>query len=249
MRIALLADPHANVFALDSAQRVLRDTAPDLVVCLGDVVGYNANPGEVTDRIREICDVVVKGNHDVDATRGAVSSSTNAAARIAQEWTKGVLTAAQAAYLLELPRIAVRPEGFVAVHGCFMNDLYYTGYVTGTMVGYNLARVASREDLPTLAFCGHTHQPMCAYQQLGEVTELRPEGECSWPANAEAVLINPGSVGQPRDGDPRAAVAIVDLDARRVRFVRVEYPIASAQGALRAAGLPQELSDRLATGR
>jgi diadenosine tetraphosphatase ApaH/serine/threonine PP2A family protein phosphatase len=247
--VAVFADPHANGPAIRALARALREDAADRVVCLGDIVGYNADPVEVVDWVHETCTDVVMGNHDHDAIKAPVVPGTNAAARIAQEWTKSVLRADQVEYLAALPNVCLVSGALVAVHGCYMNDVHYSGYVTGTMLGPNLERVAKSTRFPKVAFCGHTHQPMCGWLYRGEVFEVKAQGTVRIPSAADAALVNPGAIGQPRDGDPRAAYVLFDSVSREVTFRRVAYDVEAAQRSVLAAGLPGDLAERLAEGR
>jgi diadenosine tetraphosphatase ApaH/serine/threonine PP2A family protein phosphatase len=192
--------------------------------------------------------VVVAGNHDWDS--GNDPPGTSPEARMSQEWTRAQLTVEERRYLRTLPNRVVEAGGFVAVHGCYLTETSVTGYVTSTMLGPNLRVVAAKREWPALGLCGHTHTPLCGWldggDAVGESHLLEP---LFWPASAEAVLINPGSVGQPRDRDPRAAFAVVDPDMRRVEVRRVPYDVEAATRAVLEAGLPESLAQRLAEGR
>lgn len=249
MRLALISDPHSNLAALEAVAEDAQREAPDAIVCLGDLVGYNAEPCETLRLVRQTAAFVVLGNHDRDATRAVPAPGTNSAARQAQTWTAEKLTADDRTFLATLPSIVIEPGEFVAVHGCYLNDNHYSGYVTSTMVDANLQRVASRPGWPPLAFCGHTHVPLCAWTQGGRTTELTAPTVAEWPRDADAIIVNPGAVGQPRDGDPRAAYALVDTRARTVRFKRLPYDIERTIEGIRHAGLPAELGERLRGGR
>lgn len=242
-----MADVHSNIFALQAVLSAVESVPHDVCVCLGDLVGYNAHPGECVALVRDRCGVVVAGNHDWDVSRGGVGLGTRSSARISAEWTRNRLNAEQREYLRSLPSRHL-DRRFVAIHGCFLNDAHVTGYVTSTMLEANLRAVLAR-GYPDVAFCGHTHVPMCGWLRESGVQEVWSASECEWPRGARVVLVNPGSVGQPRDGDRRAGYAVVDLDARRVAFERVEYDVAAAAAAIREAGLPPELACRLEEGR
>ncbi len=248
MRVAVIADVHANMFALEAVARRIEDIAPDELWCAGDLVGYNAQPSDVLAWVRENATVVVAGNHDVDIVTRAAQTGTNNAARQAQAWTRDQLDDAERDYLASLPYHHVSADGLELAHGCYLNSHYFTGYVTWTMLRANLDALASRGQCK-VGVCGHTHQPMIGYLKSEGVTTM-PTGEvCTWPENADAVLINPGSVGQPRDRDPRAAFALIDTTERTVELHRCDYDVAAAQSAIERAGLPAELSHRLGEGR
>jgi predicted phosphodiesterase len=249
MRIAVLSDIHANRAALVAVLAALRREAPDAVVCCGDLVGYNAHPAECVTMVRDLSAAVVAGNHDREVAGDTSAAGTGAAAREVARWTQAQLCASARAYLAALPSRVVHPAGVVAVHGCYLNDVHHTGYVTSTMLLANLEAVAARADWPAVALCGHTHLPMCGWLDGAECVERRLDEPVFWPDRARAILINPGAVGQPRDRDPRAAFAVVDLDRRRVTLRRVAYDIGAEQRAIAAAGLPAQLGARLAEGR
>jgi predicted phosphodiesterase len=249
MRLAVISDPHSNLAALEAVVEDVRREAPDAIVCLGDLVGYNAEPCETLGLVRQMAGFIVVGNHDRDATRAVPAAGTSSAARQAQTWTAETLTADDRLFLDTLRSILVEPGEFVAVHGCYLNDSHYSGYVTSTMLEANLQSVASRPGWPTLAFCGHTHVPLCAWTRGGRTTELTAPTLAEWPRDADAIILNPGAVGQPRDGDPRAAYALVDTRTRTARFKRVPYDIERTIDGIRRAGLPAELGERLRDGR
>jgi len=249
-RIAVIADVHANATALASVLDSIRGVGAQGLVCLGDVVGYNAEPEECVRLLRAHADLTVVGNHDLGALGMDSIQGTSTPARAVQAWTHQRLDESSRDWLAALPARAIVGGEIVAVHGCYMNDLHYTGYVTSTMLPSNLEAIASRPEWPVVALCGHTHAPMCGWLR-GDVCDEPPLDDkgVSWPADADAVLLNPGSVGQPRDGDPRAAWLLLDLAARRAQLFRVPYDVESAAGAIADAGLPLEHASRLREGR
>lgn len=249
MRVGLMADVHANLPALEAVLGALARQRVDRLLCLGDLVGYNAQPRECLQALRQAGVSCLRGNHDEDIARRVPSETTNRPAALAQSWTAQVLSEADSGWLLQLPNKLLEPQCFLAVHGCFLNDSHVSGYVTSTMVSYNLERIAAREDWPKLAFCGHTHVPMAAWLDGDETVEARGAPSHTWPLEVRAVIINPGSVGQPRDGNPQAGFAVVDSDARQVQFHRVGYDVDAAATAIEQAGLPSSLADRLRAGR
>jgi predicted phosphodiesterase len=249
MRIAVLADIHGNLQALDAVLVAIGRERVDLVLCLGDLVGYNANPSECIQRVRESADVVIAGNHDWDTVRDVPTRGTSPEARLAQEWTRARLSREEQEYLSALPNHVVQPGTFVAAHGCYLNDTFVSGYVTSTMLPRNLEVLAANPAWPVLAFCGHTHAPLCGWLERAHLGESRLSEPVRWPASAQAVLVNPGSVGQPRDGDPRAAFAIVDSERRQAEARRVAYDVGDAARAVVDAGLPSGFAQRLHEGR
>jgi len=249
MRIALFADVHANRPALDAVLRDIAARQVDRLVCLGDLVGYHAEPAECIARIRALEAIVVQGNHDRDVASASHSPGTHRVAEIVQEWTRSQLDDAELEYLRTLPVLVVEPGAFVVAHGSYLSTIYVTGYVTSTMLGANLRALAARDGWPVLAFCGHTHLPMCGWLVDDQCFEFDLTAPVNWHPRAVSVLVNPGSVGQPRDGDWRASYALVDTDERRIEGVRVEYDVDQAVASLARAGLPESLGARLRQGR
>jgi diadenosine tetraphosphatase ApaH/serine/threonine PP2A family protein phosphatase len=248
MLVAVLADLHANIQAFDAVWTSVCALRPDCVVLLGDIVGYNAAPSECIALARQCSQFVVIGNHDHDAVNEPTALGTGSAARQVQQWTRQAISSQDAEYLRGLPKIVRVEQEFLAVHGCYLNDTHYTGYVTSTMLDANLRAIAERWDVP-LAFCGHTHVPMAGWLDGDDCVEQPLRELTRWPTKARAVLINPGAVGQPRDGDPRAAFALVNTERRTIDVRRVEYDVSAACQASAAAGLLPALAERLRTGR
>jgi predicted phosphodiesterase len=249
MRLAVLADVHANLAALEAVLAAVDQAQVDRVVCLGDLVGYNAEPAECVARIRASADVVVAGNHDRCVTLAGDTRGINEIALAVNEWTRAQLDPDLLHYLASLPARHIEPDRFVAVHGCFLNDTHVNGYVTGTMLQANLEALVARAEWPHIGFCGHTHMPMCGWFVGPSAIESSLASPVQWPASAKAVLVNPGSVGQPRDGDLRASFAIVDLAERSAEVRRVAYDIERSVAAIARAGLPDVLGKRLREGR
>jgi len=246
VRYLIISDLHANLEALQS---VLCEAAGryEQTICCGDLVGYGADPNAVTEWVREHCLTVVRGNHDRASTGQDDLEWFNPVARQAAVWTMGSLSPANSEYIENLPQGPLTVDGFQVVHGSpFDEDEYVVGAgEAGQAFSYLGARVA---------FFGHTHVQggfiwnhsrvetilrMPVYRQ-SEALEIDPD--CAY-------LINPGSVGQPRDGDPRAAYAVYDSEAKQVVYYRVEYDVAAAQKKIHDAGLPPILADRLSLGR
>jgi predicted phosphodiesterase len=247
MRMAVLSDVHANLQALLAVLDDLASHEVDVTLGLGDLVGYNAEPNECLDLLRDHLDLCVAGNHDRAAVGLSVPGSTNRAAQSTLDWTRETLSNDNTRYLQQLPNIVVR-EHFVAVHGCYLNPDHFYGYVTGSMLEANLSAVADEPTFPQLAFCGHTHQPLIAYLHRDDIVEHALTHLHEWPASSRAVLINPGSVGQPRDRDPRASYVLVDTNRRQVEARRVSYDIVATAAAIARAGLPAALAERLQRG-
>ncbi|HEV2401765.1 MAG TPA: metallophosphoesterase family protein [Candidatus Sulfotelmatobacter sp.] len=251
MRILLLSDIHANLEALDACL----GNAPshDLIVNLGDIVGYGASPNEVTDRSRKIGSIFVRGNHDKAATGLMDLEDFNPMAAAAAMWTRNELTPENLHWLRELPRGPVSLPEFSdiqIVHGSPNDEDEYV-----VSLGDALAPLIT---LTTpLTFFGHTHLQGGFFANGSSADGYRPEYRTVGQAesvplqlkNNVRYLINPGSVGQPRDGDWRAAFALYDTDAQVVHFHRIPYNLKQAQDRIFDAKLPSRLATRLAAGR
>jgi diadenosine tetraphosphatase ApaH/serine/threonine PP2A family protein phosphatase len=251
VRILLLSDIHSNLEALDAC--LAAAPACDLAVNLGDTVGYGANPNEVIGRVRLLGSVYVRGNHDKAVSGLMDLEDFNPMAGIATLWTRGQLTPENLAWLRELPQgPIVLPDlpGLQFVHGSALDEDEY-------LVSVRDALEPLLTDAIPITFFGHTHL-QGGFELHGEVSEAyrpayqtvgQPESS-DWPLRPNRrYLVNPGSVGQPRDGDWRAAFATYDTGARIVTFYRVPYNLRVAQEKINAANLPPRLASRLATGR
>jgi diadenosine tetraphosphatase ApaH/serine/threonine PP2A family protein phosphatase len=239
MRIAVLSDIHANLPALDA---VLGDAGDvDAVWHLGDVVGYGPDPDGVVARLRSIGAQGVRGNHDAAACGGPEIDWFNPDARRAMEWTRAAIAPAAIEWLAALPERRVL-SGVDLVHGSPREPIWE--YVTTS--GVALANLALLER--PIGLHGHTHIPVAWVEDDGRVELVRAAHGSSLELRGRRALVNPGSVGQPRDGDPDAAYAILDPEAGTVRWHRVAYDVGAVQSAMRAAGLPASLSARLAVG-
>lgn len=258
MRVALVADVHANLWAFEAVLAKLARQTYDQLLCLGDLIGYNARPNEVVALIRQAGAIVVAGNHDRDIARGVCSPGTSRVAAESHRWTHERLNHENRAYLEQLPG-RIHGASYVAVHGCYLNPEHVFGYITSTMIEENMDAIQAQPGWGPVAFHGHTHLRSLAWREPAGLVEcnLSPHDSSTgetvlkavWPAKAGVVLINPGSVGQPRDGDTRASWAIVDFEARRVEFHRTPYDFLQAALEVEQAGLPHDLARRIREGR
>ena len=241
MRIAVLSDIHANLEALLAVRRRAAELGVDTWVCLGDIVGYGADPGPCVDHIRTLADQVVLGNHDAAAVGLLDMAYFNPWARRAAEWTARRLAAAQAAYLADLPLTQGLGDALYVHSGprCPANWDYIHSVAE---IEAALAAAPAR-----LCFIGHTHTPFVWGQDGKTARSLAARGPLVLEEGT-AYLVNVGSVGQPRDGDPRACFVLWDAAAGTLELVRVDYPIDAAQKKIMAAGLPPFLAERLALG-
>ena len=235
----MISDIHGNLAALETVLGAL-DT--DAVWCLGDLVGYGAKPNECCALVRERATVCLAGNHDL-AVRGTLDlSEFSGDAGIAARWTQGVIDQRWLDYLKSLEP-AGGADGISLYHGSARDPVWE--YVLS-----DEAALATIELAPNpVSLVGHSHIALqVALRESTLAGGLAPAGTRIELADARRVL-NPGSVGQPRDGDPRAAYLVLDLDARTAAFERVEYDVERTQAEIRTAGLPEVLAARLAFGQ
>jgi len=240
MRLAILSDLHANLEATEAVLSDARERDCTHFICLGDVVGYNANPHECVEIVQKMECPVVKGNHDEQASLTESSRGFNALAEAAINWTRAHLTNEDKEWLRDL-RLSQQVHDFTIVHATLDTPEQW-GYVFN-----NLDAVASfAYQETTVCFFGHTHVPGAFVRDDGvkrmKVDQLTIE-------DAKKYFINVGSVGQPRDGDWRAAYCIYHLDKSVVEQRRVKYDLAAAQKKIIQTGLPRMLADRLELGR
>lgn len=248
MPFLILSDIHANFEALHA---VLADAQGryDEILCLGDLVGYGADPNAVVQWARENLRAAVRGNHDKAGSGVEPLYIYNAAARSALEWTQAQLTPESQGYLRGMPRGPLRlahgngnsgSEGFDLAHGSPVDEDEY-------LISIGDASLL-RPDLESrLTFFGHTHIQGGFLLARRTVVKIPPQNVLQIGPD-DYYLVNPGSVGQPRDRDPRAAYAIFDPDARTVEYRRVAYDIERASQKILAAGLPEMLAARLFEG-
>jgi diadenosine tetraphosphatase ApaH/serine/threonine PP2A family protein phosphatase len=246
MRYLILSDIHANMDAFDA---VLEHASGswDRVLVLGDLVGYGAEPNAVVDRVRQLDpEAVIRGNHDKAASGIDDGSQFNHVARIAAMWTGEQLTPDNLAYVRALPMGPLQIDALTEIcHGAPFDEDHYI------FDGADASQALDAAQRPLCLF-GHTHLPA-----LFKIVDDQLEG-MPLDADRDAViplqrgaryLVNVGSIGQPRDGDPRAGYGILDDEERQVRTFRVPYPVQDAQRKIIAAGLPASLANRLALGR
>jgi predicted phosphodiesterase len=245
VRYLILSDIHGNREALDAVLEHSRGEY-EQVLCCGDLVGYGADPNRVTDWVRANARAVVRGNHDKACAGLDDLEWFNPIARAAAEWTERSLTPENLAYLRNLPKGPVEVDSFQILHGSPLDEDDYL------VSAYSVAQIRGYLEKHVSVF-GHTHLQggfLCHRNGVKRIAKVRPDEDRhvielepdSW------YLINPGSVGQPRDGDPRAAYVLYDGDGRFVEYRRTPYDVQAAQAKIVAAGLPSLLADRLETG-
>ncbi len=250
-RTAVISDIHANLHALYSVIEDVQACQCSDVVCLGDIVGYNAYPHECLEYVRSLECPVVKGNHDAEVVEASFAAM-NPAARQAMDWTRSQLSNEELEWLSRLQYQRIVRSSFAMVHASLEQPKSWN-YI----INENDARGSFARQFSPVCFHGHTHVPKvfvwdgARSHDMGAVlsTSLYQEGMLEIPLQeGRKYFINVGSVGQPRDGDPRACYAIFDSDARTVTFRRVAYDTRAASEAVLAAGLPPYLADRLLSG-
>jgi predicted phosphodiesterase len=248
MRYLIISDLHSNLEALESVL-VEASGQYDQVACCGDLVGYGPDPGAVIRRVKNLGCLVVRGNHDKGVLGQTDLSYFNPMARQAVYWTREVLSPEDWAYLREVPAGPRVVSDFLLVHGSLQDEDEYLYTISGAFASFQISWMP-------LVFMGHTHvQGGYVKDGSGIIAELSSqqtkenrkkglqlESGCQY-------LINPGSVGQPRDQDPRAAFVLYNDDEKQIYFGRASYPIAETQAKMKAAQLPEPLIERLSRGR
>lgn len=244
VKIAVLSDVHGNLEALQATLAAIEAAKVDTVWSLGDVVGYGARPSACMALLRDVCSISLAGNHDLVAAGVSSAEGFSRSARIAISWTAQQLSSEERDEIREWPS-STQFQGIGLAHGSMRDPAWE--YVVEPRV----ARACLEDQIHQVVLVGHSHLALSwqldatvvdgaagVLRSDGDVVDL---GDRSW-------ILNPGSVGQPRDRDPRAAWLELDTDARTARWHRVEYDIVTAQAAIRNAGLPDALADRLGAG-
>ena len=248
MRYLILSDIHANMEAFEAVLAAAKDLSYDRTLVLGDLVGYGADPNAVIDKVREIEPYrLIRGNHDKVGSGVESAEGFNAVARNAIRWTYDSLTNDNRDWLAALPQGPIDVDDLIEIcHGTpFDEDAY-------VFDDLDALRAMQASDRPVCLF-GHTHVQV-GYMLTGDqftlsTMDLTRPLTISLAEKEAQHLINPGSVGQPRDGDPRAGFGIVDTDRMEMSIYRTEYPIQKAQIRILEEGLPEVLAQRLALGR
>ncbi len=229
MRIGIISDIHGNLPALETVLGALRDAHVDTMVCLGDTVGYGPHPNECLALVREHCSVVLKGNHDSGLIGETSVEDFNQYGLRALLWSQERVTEENKEYLRGLPFLVVR-EDVTFAHASPLNPGDWSYVLT-----LRAARINFEAFSTTICFIGHTHVPVIINEDLS-VGEFHKGSRC---------IINVGSVGQPRDGNPDAAYGIYDSESKDFVLYRAAYDIQKTADAIMAAGLPEYLARRL----
>lgn len=242
MRYAIFGDIHGNLQALDAVLRAYESESIDAYLCTGDLVGYGANPVECVERVRQKCLHVVAGNHDYAVCEKLTLEFFNSYAKAAVLWTRSKLSQAELKYLERLP-LLVEVDRDVTLSHATIYDAHAFDYI---QTQYD-AHLSLQEMQTPCAFVGHSHIP---------ITFFLKDGAVSWTLDTEIdvsrydkVLVNVGSVGQPRDENPQAAYAIFDSAERKIWIRRADYDVESAVRAIEQNHLPRILAERLRLGK
>ncbi len=248
MRYLIISDIHSNLEGFEKSAELAKDKY-ERAICLGDLVGYGPDPNPVIEGVRGLASVIIRGNHDKACCGITDAEDFNALARVGTLWTREELTPEHLAFLRTLPSGPVTVDGFQIVHGSPADEDEY-------IFGPGQALPALRNLATQTVFFGHTHfQGGFMLNSKGRFQTIRcgSKGEgCTLVLPLEdgtRYLINPGSIGQPRDGDWRAAFAILDEERRQVEYYRTPYDLAKTQEKMLKAGLPAPLIRRLELGR
>lgn len=245
MRYLIISDIHGNLEALEAVIEAAKGKH-DVILCCGDLVGYGADPNAVADWIRSNCKAVIRGNHDKVASGVDDMEDYNPAAILSTMWTRKTLTPENVEYVRNLPAGPLVIDGFAIVHGSPRHEDEYLVDTRDAMGARDAITVP-------VTFFGHTHLQggfffrRNAVKAIDKVPVKRSEATVAIDDKSR-FLINPGSVGQPRDRDPRAAYAVYNVEEHLVTYYRVRYDIAKAQAKIIQAGLPEPLATRLAIG-
>ncbi|HTY81519.1 MAG TPA: metallophosphoesterase family protein [Dehalococcoidales bacterium] len=243
MRYAFIADIHGNLAAL---QAVLEDIdikgGVDEIWCLGDIVGYGPQPRECIELVKKHCSLCVAGNHDLAVAGKLELSWFNPAAAEAAQWTMGVLNPVDVRYLEDLP-LRLEKDDFTIVHGS-PSDPVLEYIISVGIAEKNFAHFKSK-------FCvvGHSHIPAAYKEEPGAADSIHLMEGVGLVLHTHRMIVNPGAVGQPRDGDPRASWALYESEGLMLRLHRVEYDIKATQDKMMEARLPVMLVSRLEQGR
>jgi len=247
MRYLVLTDIHANLEALDTCLTDASSHGYDRTLVLGDLVGYGPDPNEVVARVQALKPTaVIRGNHDKVACGLEQPEGFNAVARLAALWTNETLSPANREWLAALPKGPLAVDDMIEI--CHGSPFDEDAYVFDELDAVRALKATSRP----LCLFGHTHYPVTFALADRRVETIGGPHSLDGPLHVlddTKYLLNPGAVGQPRDGDPRAAYAIADTKARRVDLFRLNYPLEKTQLKIIKAGLPEVLAQRLAVGR
>ena len=241
-RVAVISDVHANWHALEAVLEAIDGEQPDEIWCLGDLVGYGPRPNPCCEAVRERAALCLAGNHDLGVLGRLDLEEFAPDAVVSARWTRGVLEAGPRSFLESLSPTG-RRDGVELFHASPRAPVW--DYVLSA----EAAEAAFELTEEPLVLVGHSHVPLALAAADGALAGgVAPEGTEAELGDGARLVLNPGSVGQPRDGDPRAAWLLLDYSAGRASFRRVAYPVERTQEEIRERGLPDALAERLARG-
>ena len=243
MRVAVISDIHGNLHALEAALAAIEAERPDAVWCLGDLVGYGPRPNECCARVAEVADVCLIGNHDLGVLEQISLDEFSHEAAASARWTQEVLDDKARAYLTGLTPAAEIPEAGAELYHASPRDPVWEYVLDASAMAAALA-----DTVQAVVMVGHSHVPLTATVEERQLTAAHAPGGTEFDYSDRRVLLNPGSVGQPRDGDPHAAFVLLDLSEQLASFRRVEYDVERTQQEILDEGLPEPLAERLAHG-
>ncbi|MFQ5956663.1 MAG: metallophosphoesterase family protein [Candidatus Brocadiales bacterium] len=241
MLYAVLGDVHSNFEALDTVLKDIEKEGPDKILSVGDIVGYAAEPGRCLAAVRQVSETIVAGNHDYAAVEKMDIDYFNPHAKEAALWTREHLSQEDKDFLSGLPLVLeMEKEGITLVHGTLYKpeQFYY-------LQTYHDAELSLKFLHTRICFIGHSHVPVAILKTAGMCAETKEEVSLT---KAKQAIINVGSVGQPRDRDPRACYVLYDTERELIRFRRLEYDIEGASKKIIEAGLPEFEAERLKVG-
>jgi predicted phosphodiesterase len=246
MKVAVLADVHANLPALEAVVEDMRAQGAESLWHLGDAVGYGAEPFACLQLLADLDAVIIAGNHEQAACDLAEAEGFNSAASQAIQWTHDALSPAVRQKICDLPVNSSPVPGVFLFHGLPGNA---AGYLrTSQTAELVFDHLLDRDPRIRIAFFGHTHCPIIFTHLTGRPVRMFDPGQDLITASGRRYIINPGSVGQPRNGDPRSQYLLYDFEEGSILFRRIEYNIRAAQESILAAGLPPALAARLSQG-
>lgn len=241
MRYAVMSDIHGNLTALDRALEFAQSQSYDALVCLGDIVGYGAEPNRCCERIRDIADVIIIGNHDNAAVGNMKMDYFNVYAREALQWTMNELKPSCKSFLSTCSFTADIDDALCVHASPYEPENWH--YVTSRIDALAAFQAFSKK----ICFIGHSHYPLLAIENGNKIVLQSVPPNMNFKDN-QRYIVNVGSVGQPRDGDPRACVGLYDSTAKTYEFFRLDYDINKAQHHMQQKGLPAFLISRLEKG-
>jgi predicted phosphodiesterase len=243
MKVAVISDIHANRHAFEATLEAVAESSAAELWCLGDLVGYGAEPDACVALAREHAAVCLAGNHDLAVTGDIPLDEFSRGARLAAQWTQEVISPGNLAFLKSLSPQA--EEGTIGLYHASPRDPVWE-YVVSALLAELCLDVQRRR----VCLVGHSHVALSFVRREGELTTGEPQRDgAELRLDDGEWLLNPGSVGQPRDGDPRAAWLLLDTDGLTASYHRAAYDVAGAAAAIRAARLPDSLAERLEYGQ